>query len=179
MSRRRMMMQQLAETGVDYFEGFRNNQLSGSYSLYAEWIDENTVNLRHPTYTYMGASSGRKPFISSIENHSGGGNAGGIMNGEIIPTLENGKTYRFTATIIRINEFSADASASGGFYIGCGHNGTYAGWIDKYPFADIKVGTEFVMEFTITDTKKVSTFYFGSNGAYIYDYDVSIKMEEV
>lgn len=179
MSRRRMMMLQLISSGIDYLEGFRNNQLSGSYNLYAEWLNDNTVNLRHTQTGYQGPIGARKPFITSVENHSGSTSSSSIMNGTIIPTLENGKTYRFTATIIRINKFSADASASGGFYIGCGHNGKYVGWFDNYPFADIKVGTEFVMEFTITDATKVSTFYFGSNGAYVWDYDVRIKLEEV
>ena len=174
-----MMMQQLIKNAVDYLEGFRNNQLSGSYNLYAEWLDDHIVNLRHSKADYQGPTGARKPFITSTENHSGSTTSSGIMNGAIIPTLENGKTYRFTATIVRINEFSAGTSASGGFYIGCGHGTNYAGWHDNYPFENIKVGTEFVMEFTITDTKKVSTFYFGSNGAYVWDYDVRIKLEEV
>lgn len=178
MSRRRMMMQ-IIENDIDYFEGYRNNQLSGEYKLYAEWLNKDTVNLRHPVAHCNGPVGARLPFICEEENRPGAQVASYIMDGTAIPTLEDGKTYRFTATVTKVNSNTATPSADGGFYIGCGRNGKYAGWVDNYPISSITVGTSFEMEFTISSTVQVAVFYFGSNGEVIWDFDFKVKLEEV
>ncbi len=174
MSRRRMMMQQLVSSAVDYLEGYRLSYRSG-YKIESVWQDNNTLTLKHTSAGFMGPSSAYQIFFGAAKNASTGIDV--VMPSAPLATVDTSKCYRLTLTTLKVNSNSATDESSGDLIIAIGKkNGNIA---VNTPLCNIVAGTKIVVE-TTDPSQTICAGVFGSNNsAAIWDFDFDVKFEEV
>lgn len=174
MSRRRMMMQQLLKSAVDYLEGCRISFSSG-YKIESVWQDNNTLTLKHTSAGFMGPNAAYSRFIGSSTGQSTSVNA--VMATTPLSTVDTSKCYRLTLTVLSVNSNSATDETSGNLSIAIGKQNAYAR--TDTPLCDIAVGTKIVVE-TSDPTQTICCGIFGSNNPdTTWSFDFNVKFEEV
>jgi len=174
MSRRRMMMQQLAETAFDYLDGYRLSYRSG-YKIESVWQDNNTLTLKHTSAGFMGPSTAYSRFIGTVTGQSTSVNA--AMATTPLSTVDTSKCYRLTLTVLNVNSNSATDESSGNLSIALGKTNGYAR--TNIPLYDIVVGSKIIVE-TVDPTYTICCGIFGSdNPDTTWNFDFDVKFEEV
>ena len=175
MNRRRMMMQQHSKP--DLLEGYRYDNVDGRYAVAIDWLDNNTIHIYHRSSGFQGPNYCGKAFI--------GGNASSTSYLYVFPstpmsTLEYGKTYKLTLTVIEVTINTATVENDGNMVFAIGmneHLGTKA--VVKY--SDIKVGAKF----EAINTHKNGYYCIAgaainfSSPSILWDFKCKVKFEEV
>lgn len=175
MNRRRMMMQQLVSSAVDYLEGYRLSYRSG-YKMESVWQDSNTLTLKHTSAGFMGPNSAHQRFIGASQGQ--GTNAYNALAGATpLTTIDTSKCYRLTLTVLRVNSNSATDESSGALTISIGKQTKYES--ANTPLCNITVGTKIVVE-TPDPSYTICAGVFGTNNPNtIWSFDFDVKFEEV
>lgn len=174
MNRRRMMMQQLVSSVVDYLEGYRLSYRSG-YKIESVWQDNNTLTLKHTSAGFMGPSAVYQIFFGAEKGASTSIN--NVMPTAPLATVDTSKCYRLTLTVLRVNSNSATDESSGDLIIVIGKR--FGNIAVETPLCNIVAGTKIVVE-TTDPSQTICAGVFGSNNSSAtWDFDFAVKFEEV
>lgn len=170
-----MMMAQ--QSKLDLLEGYRYDNVDGRYEVYIKWLDNSTLHIYHTVNGFGGPNYCGKAFI--------GGNASSSSYYYVFPstpmsTLELGKTYKLTLTVIEVTTNTATAENDGTIILGIGKLNNYSirGEIKN---SDLKVGSKFEATNTYVNSYDCITgaaFDF-SNPALKWDFKCKVDFEEV
>ncbi len=174
MSRRRMMMQQLAKSAVDYLDGYRLRYRSG-YKIESVWQGKSTLTLKHTSAGFMGPNAVYQLFFGTSQGQSTGIN--NVMSNTPLTTVDTTKCYRLTLTVLKVNSNSATDENSGDLTIAIGKINGYKSV--STPLRNIDVGTKIVVE-TADPSQTICGGAFGSNNPNTtWSFDFDVKLEEV
>ena len=174
--RRRLMMAQ--QSGKpDLLEGYRFDNTGGSYSVFIDWLDNNTIHIYHRNSSFSGPSGCGKGFIGCNSSSS---SYVYCFPSTPMNTLEYGKTYKLTLTVIEVTTNTATTEDNGVMLFAIGRQ-NYYGTRAEVPYTDIKVGAKFEA------TNKHSNSYSCIAGAAFnftkpglkWDFKCKVEFEEV
>ena len=180
MLRRYAMM---AAQKVDLLEGYRLNHNSG-YRVNVSWKDNNTLRAWHTTSGFMGPNYAAVCFIGNKTNASTGYGAALLGVGSALTTLEYGKKYKLTLTVLEITKNTATTDNDGNLKVALGRGGgsttSYATYT-TIKFSELEVGTkiEVIKAHSNTTYPITSACIEVSNSALLWDITFKVEFEEV
>lgn len=169
-----MMVQQ---SKPDLLEGYRYDNVDGRYNVYIEWLNNNTIHIHHTRDSFSGPNYCGKAFIGSNASSS---SYLYTFPSTPMSTLELGKTYKLTLTVVEVTMNTATTENDGNMVLAIGrqeHLGTKA--VVKY--SDIKVGAKFEAINTYTNGYSCiagAAFDF-SKPSILWDFKCKVDFEEV
>lgn len=174
MSRRRMMMLQLAQADSNLLYLIEDYKLSWNsiYAIDSIWSG-NTVTLRHTrSGSFAGAGSAYMSFIGTSKVAG----QDTLRKLPSLPTLDSSKCYRLTLTVLNITTNTATDETSGVFRISTNVGDQH--YVSSVNLCDIAVGTQIVLE--TSKAGAISGAAFGSNvPSTKWSFDFDVKLEEV
>lgn len=178
MNRRRMMM--LQQSKVDLLEGYRYDNPYSKYWNTITWLDNNTIHLTHTrsgAAGFGGSPQCGKAFIGCATASS---SYLYCFSSTPMATLEYGKTYKLTLTVIEMAENTATVEDDCTLLLVLGYN-QYHRTTSEINFSDIKVGTKIEVSCQhINSSKCISTAVFNFNNPYVkWDIKFKVDFEEV
>ena len=179
MNRRRMMLQQ---SKPDLLEGYRVNNNS-TYKVSANWIDNNTVELKHTGSGFMGPNVVAVNFIGTTNTQSTG-YSGAIEKTPAMNTLELGKNYCLTLTVTEIVKNTATTENDGVLTLAFGRgggSGTAYSATTSVNFSELTVGSklEVVKSYAYSNYATTGAAFQVTNAGLQWDIKFKVELEEV
>ena len=174
MSRRRMMMQMLAEAdnGIEIPDEYKRS--FSIYNLKSSW-DNDTVRFEHTGSGLGGPSYARLQFIGRENKYAQSIGQAFSANSATLPFLDSTKLYKLTLTAVNVSNNSTD-STEDVFIIGIGTR--EKNYYKELNIKDIAVGTKIELE--MTAATGFSGAVFGCTlGSALWSFDFKYSLEEV
>lgn len=177
--RRRLMM---AAQKVDLLEGYRVNKTAtnNGYKLGVEWPTNDTVRFYHTSSGFMGPNRAAITFIGEKASYSTSAEAAMLKKEYALKTLEYGKQYKLTLTVLDVTKNTATTDNDGTFRVALGGSGANASSSTSINLSELVVGKQIeVVRLHSTSTPINCACFEASNSALLWDIKFKVKFEEV